>query len=225
AYADTLGTLAQGEGPLDRVKLTAGPGDRTVVHTSPRDGTDALLLSGFTTEVWLTPGVSPQQARRAAGLGQRTPSEPGGVGLVLGAGNVTSIPFLDVLYELLAFNRVALLKVNPTQDAMVPVFEQALAPLIEPGYLRIVTGGGDVGAYLTRHPSIDHVHITGSEATFRAIVPQLSVPISAELGGVSPIIVVPGKWSAADLRYQAEHIVTMRLQNSGHNCIAGQVVL
>jgi acyl-CoA reductase-like NAD-dependent aldehyde dehydrogenase len=27
------------------------------------------------------------------------------------------------------------------------------------------------------------------------------------------------------MRFQAEHIVTMRLQNSGHNCIAGQVVL
>ncbi|WP_259952932.1 hypothetical protein [Microbacterium sp. p3-SID131] len=49
--------------------------------------------------------------------------------------------------------------------------------------------------------------------------------MTAELGGVSPIIVVPGKWTAADLAYQAEHIATMRLQNSGHNCIAGQVVI
>ncbi|WP_288785929.1 aldehyde dehydrogenase family protein, partial [uncultured Microbacterium sp.] len=164
-------------------------------------------------------------ARRAAGLGQRHPSTPGGVGLVLGAGNITSIPYLDVLYELMAFNRVAILKLNPTQNALVGVFERALAPLIEPGFLRIVTGGGDVGGSLTGHPGISHVHITGSEATFRAIVPGLSVPITAELGGVSPIIIVPGEWSAADLRYQAEHVVTMRLHNSGHNCIAGQVVL
>lgn len=225
AYADTLGKLARGASPLDGVKVGAGPGDRTVVHTSPLNVVDALLLSGYTTEVWLMPGITPQQARETAGLAQRSPGEAGGVGLVLGAGNVTSIPFLDVLYELLAGGRVALLKVNPTQNAMVPVFERALAPLIEPGYLRIVTGGGDVGEFLTRHPSVDHVHITGSEATFRKIVPGLQVPISAELGGVSPIIVVPGRWSDADLRYQAEHIVTMRLQNSGHNCIAGQVVL
>ncbi len=225
AYADTLAALAQGRSPLARVKLGIAPGERTVVHTSPLTGTDALLLSGYTTEVWLQPGVGAAQARRDAGLAQRTPATGGGIGLVLGAGNVTSIPFLDVLYELLAFNRVVLLKVNPTQDAVVPVFERALAPLIEPGFLRIVRGGGQTGAYLTRHPEIDHVHITGSEQTFRAIVPDLTVPISAELGGVSPIIVVPGRWSAADLRYQAEHIVTMRLQNSGHNCIAGQVVL
>ena len=50
-------------------------------------------------------------------------------------------------------------------------------------------------------------------------------PAAAELGGVSPIIVVPGRWSAADLRFQAEHIATMRLHNAGHNCIAGQVVI
>ncbi len=225
AYAETLDALAAGRSPVARVRTSAAPGGRTAVHTSPLTATDALLLSGFTTEVWLTPGVTPGHAKRRAGLAQLTPTVSGGVGLVLGAGNVTSIPVLDVLYELMAANRVAVLKVNPTQDALVPVLERALAPLIEPGFLRIVRGGGDVGAFLTRHPSIAHVHITGSETTFRAITPGLAVPITAELGGVSPIIVVPGDWSAADLRFQAEHVVTMRLHNGGHNCIAGQVVL
>ncbi|MFT4215230.1 MAG: aldehyde dehydrogenase family protein [Microbacterium sp.] len=240
AYADTLAALAADESPIARARCTHAPGDRTVIHTSPLTATDALLLSGYSTEVWLAPGVSPEQARREAGLGQLDPTRSGGVGLVLGAGNITSIPFLDVLYELLAFNRVVILKVNPTQDALVPIFERALAPLIEPGFLRIVRGDGEIGAYLTRHPSIAHVHITGAEATFRAIVwgtgaagkrrlrerrPLLRTPISAELGGVSPIIVVPGDWSRADLRFQAEHVVTMRLHNSGHNCIAGQVVV
>ncbi|WP_223171930.1 hypothetical protein [Microbacterium sp. NIBRBAC000506063] len=64
---------------------------------------------------------------------------------MLGAGNVTSIPVLDVLYELLAHNRVALLKLNPTQDALKPAFEHALAPLIEPGLVRIVSGDGRWG--------------------------------------------------------------------------------
>lgn len=225
AYADTVGALARGESPIARAAIRRAPGGRVAVRTSPLTATDRLLLSGYSTEVWLEPGTSVADARGSAGLAQRHPEEPGGVGVVLGAGNVSSIPFLDVLYELLSANRTAILKVNPTQDALVPVFERALAPLIEPGFLRIVRGGGDVGAYLTRHPSIDHVHVTGSEATFRAIVPGLTVPITAELGGVSPIIVVPGDWSDADLRFQAEHVVTMRLQNGGHNCIAGQVVI
>lgn len=240
AYAATLRSLARGDSPLDGVATDAAPGGRVRAHVFPMNAVDGMLLSGYTGEVWFEPGVSAEDAGRRAGLAQLTPTVAGGVGLVLGAGNVTSIPVLDALYELLAHNRVALLKVNPTQDTLVPVFERAFAPLIEPGFLRIVRGGGDVGAYLTRHPRIAHVHITGAAPTFDAIVwgsgpqaarrkredrPQLKKPITAELGGVSPIIIVPGRWSDADLAFQAEHVVTMRLYNSGHNCIAGQVVI
>lgn len=240
AYRSSLRALAKGLSPLDGVKLDTAPGGRTRAHTFPLHAMDGILLSGFTGEVWFEPGVTTHAARRTAGLAQRTPATVGGIGLVLGAGNISSIPVLDVLYELLAHNRVAILKVNPTQDALVPVFERAFAPLIEPGFLRIVRGGGDVGGYLTGHRDISHVHITGAAPTFNAIVwgtgeeaaerwhenrPALTKPITAELGGVSPIIIVPGRWSAADLRYQAEHVATMRLQNSGHNCIAGQVVI
>ncbi|MGN8554099.1 UNVERIFIED_CONTAM: aldehyde dehydrogenase family protein [Microbacterium sp. SLM126] len=245
AYRDSLAALAQGESPLKSVKTDAAPGGRVRAHVFPLTAIDRMLLSGYTGEVWFEPGVTEADVRRDAGLAQLAPTESGGVGLVLGAGNVTSIPVLDVMYELIAHNRVAILKVNPTQDALVPVFERALAPLIEPGFLRIVRGGGDVGGYLAEHPGIAHVHITGAETTFDAIVwgpssgpaaaattrrrredrPKLKKPITAELGGVSPIIIVPGQWSAADLAFQAEHVATMRLYNSGHNCIAGQVVL
>ncbi|WP_091229781.1 aldehyde dehydrogenase family protein [Microbacterium sp. 3J1] len=240
AYIETLSRLAHGRNPLDGIRVDRAPGGRTRVHAFPLTGIDRLLLSGYTGEVWLEPGVTPGAARASAGLAQRTPAASGGVGLVLGAGNVTSIPVLDVLYELLAHNRTALLKVNPTQDALVPVYKRAFAPLIGPGLLRIVRGGPAVGEHLTAHPGISHVHITGSAATFDAIVwgrgaaatrrrrenrPQLKKPITAELGGVSPIIVVPGDWTDADLAYQAEHVATMRLQNCGHNCIAGQVVI
>ena len=240
AYIETLSRLADGRNPLEGVRVDRAPGGRTRVHAFPMTAIDTILLSGFTGEVWLRPGITPRQARAGAGLAQRTPAKSGGIGLVLGAGNVTAIPVLDVLYELLANNRVALLKVNPTQDALVDVFEHALAPLIEPGFLRIVRGGAEAGAYLTAHKSFAHVHITGSAATFDAIVwgassagkrrrredrPRLRTPITAELGGVSPIIVVPGDWTDANLTFQAEHIATMRLQNTGHNCIAGQVVI
>lgn len=241
AYIETLDRIASGRNPLDGITVDRTASGQTRVHAFPLEGIDKVLLSGFTGQVWLTPGVTPGDARARAGLAQRSPQPgDGGIGLVLGAGNITSIPVLDVLYELLAHDRVVLLKVNPTQDALVPVFERALAPLIAPGFLRIVRGGADVGAYLTAHDAFAHVHITGSAPTFDAIVwgtgaqgkrrkrenrPRLKKPITAELGGVSPIIVVPGEWSDEDLRFQAEHVATMRLQNSGHNCIAGQVVI
>jgi len=239
-YIATLERLARGGSPLDGVPVDTAPGGRVRARVFPARPIDSVLLSGFSGEIWLRPDVSVADAARTAGLAQLSPSAPAELGLVLGAGNITSIPVLDVLYELLAENRVVLLKVNPTQDLLVPIYERALAPLIEPGLLRIVRGDGEVGAALTQHPAFSHIHITGSAATFDAIVwgtgedavarraaddPRLTIPITAELGGVAPIIVVPGTWTAADLRYQAEHIATMRLQNSGHNCIAGQVVI
>ena len=238
-YERTLSTLARGGSPLEKTVSATTPRGQVTARVFPADAVDAALLNGFTGDVWLKPGVTFEEAQRRAGLAQLRPTASGGVGLVLGAGNITSIPVLDVIYELLAHNRVSLLKLNPTQDRLLGVFRRALAPLVEPGFVRIVTGDGGVGAHLTSLP-FDHVHITGSAATFDAIVwgpgaegeknraagtPRLTTPITGELGGVAPIIIVPGTWTQADLDYQAEHVVTMRLQNGGHNCIAGQVVL
>jgi aldehyde dehydrogenase (NAD(P)+) len=42
---------------------------------------------------------------------------------------------------------------------------------------------------------------------------------------VTPTIIIPGKWSKADIRYQAENVATMKLQNAGCNCVASQVLI
>lgn len=239
--AESLRRLSEGGSPLDGERLRPAIGGRVAVRALPRTPIEGVLLNGFTVDVWLRQGVTADQARRAAGLGSREPSRTGGIGLVLGAGNITAIPSLDVLYELVAFNRVVLLKLNPVMDAMLPVFEAAFAPLVRTGVLRIVPGAETaIGPYLTKHPRIAHVHITGSIVSHDAIVygggeegrqrkavddPVLDKPITSELGGVSPIIVVPGRWSADDLRFQAEHVATQRLHNGGYNCIAGQTVV
>ncbi|MDJ0347707.1 aldehyde dehydrogenase family protein [Cryobacterium sp. PH29-G1] len=233
ALGQTVRTLAAGQSPLAGRRFGRAPGGRVTVAVLPHNAYDALVLHGFSARAWLRPGVTASRARARAGLGQLTPARSGGVGVVLGAGNISSIAPLDVLYELVAHNRVSILKLNPTFTGLLPVYRAALAPLIDAGLLRIVTGGADVGDYLVHHPGVGHVHITGSAATHDAIVfggstpdaPRLSKPITSELGGVSPIIVLPGRWSERDLRYQAEHVATMRLHNGGYNCIAGQVLV
>jgi aldehyde dehydrogenase (NAD(P)+) len=236
----SLGAIAAGTSPIADKTLGTAPGGRVSVPVLPGNAFESLLLHGFSAEVWMTPGVSEQTVRASAGLDARHPESTGGVGLVLGAGNITSIPPLDVLYELIAHNRVALLKLNPVMDRMAAPYAAAFAPLIDLGVLRIVTGGGDVGSYLANHPGISHVHITGSAATHDVIVwgtgpgaadrkaagiPLLQKPITSELGGVAPIIVLPDAWSKSDLTYQAEHVATQRLHNGGYNCIAGQIVV
>jgi aldehyde dehydrogenase (NAD(P)+) len=240
AVRASLEAIVKGQSPIAKRHISAAPGGRIRVSVSPANAYEAVLLHGFSAEVWLKPGTTAQTAKADAGLGALTPTVTDGVGLVLGAGNITSIAPLDVLYELIAHNRVALLKLNPTMDRMLEPYTAAFAPFIELGLLRIVTGGGDVGGYLAHHDGISHVHITGSAATHDVVVwgpgpegqkrkaantPLLHKPITSELGGVAPVIVVPGEWSKADLKFQAEHVATMRLHNGGYNCIAGQIAI
>ena len=120
------------------------------------------------------------------------------------------------------------------------MLEKAFAPFVDAGYLRFAYGGAEVGRYLTEHEGIDTIHITGSGRTYEAIVfgggeagaarkaandPVLTKPITSELGGVTPIIVVPGDWSDADIRFQAERIVTAKLHNAGCNCVGAQIII
>ena len=240
ALQHSLSAINTGTSPIAKAKLGTAPGGRVTVPVLPSNPYEALLLHGFSAEVWMMPGLSAEQVRSEAGLGAKHPRLTDGVGLVLGAGNITSIPPLDVLYELIAHNRVSLLKLNPTMDLLLAPFSAAFAPMIELGLLRIETGAGDVGGYLAHHRAISHVHITGSAATHDVVVwgagpegakrkaagtPLLQKEITSELGGVAPVIVLPGRWSKADLKFQAEHIATMRLHNGGYNCIAGQIAI
>ncbi|AZG45638.1 aldehyde dehydrogenase family protein [Gordonia insulae] len=239
AAAQTLRALAAGRSPVADAAFGTAAG-RTTVRVLPSSPYDSLLLGGFSADVWLQPGADATQAKAAAGLAQLDPTVTGGIGVVLGAGNISSIAPLDVIYELLAHNRVVALKLNPLTDPLLPVLERILEPLISLGAIRILTGGADIGEYLVSHDAVAHVHMTGSANTHDAIVwgtgeeaerrrasgePRLTKPITSELGGVSPAIVVPGRWSTADLRYQAEHIATQRLHNGGYNCVAAQVVI
>lgn len=240
ALAETLRHLAAEASPLAPYRVKAAPGGRLSVPVLPHNVFDRLLLSGFAAEVWTTPGISEQALRASAGLGQLRPETTNGIGLVLGAGNIFSIAPLDVLYQLFAHNRAVVLKLNPVTDPLHSVLRAILHPLIARNMVEIVTGGPALGSALTSHPGIAAVHMTGSEATHDAIVwgtgddtrarraagtPRLAKPITSELGGVAPIIVLPGQWSKADIRFQAEHVATQRLHNSGCNCIAGQILI
>ncbi|MCB9439620.1 MAG: aldehyde dehydrogenase family protein [Mycolicibacterium sp.] len=240
ALAHSLAKLEAGKSPLDGVRFGTAPGGRTTVDVFPLNFYDRLLLSGFSAKVWLQPGVSSDEALREAGLAERDPGRTHGVGAVLGAGNIFSIAPLDTLYELFAHNRVVALKLNPVTDALLPVWTAVLRPFIDLGVVRILTGGAETGGYLVSHRLVDHVHMTGSSLTHDAIVygtgeegarrkaadePVLDKPVTSELGGVSPTIVLPGKWSKADIRFQAQHVATQRLHNNGYNCVAAQVVV
>lgn len=240
ALGHTLERLERGEDPLRGFRTRTTTSGQLAIEVLPHGVFDRLLLSGFRAEVWLRPGVTEAQARATTGLGERTPNQTRGTALVLGAGNIFSIAPLDALYQLYAENRVVALKLNPITNPLKPVFDKIFAPFLELGVMEILTGGVEIGSALAYHPRISAVHMTGSEQTHDAIVwgpgaegraaraagaPKLAKPITSELGGVAPVIVVPGKWSRADLSFQARHVATQRLHNAGSNCIAAQILI
>src|SRR5690242_12819626 len=151
ALSDSLAKLEAGQSPLADAEFGTAPGGRITVKALPLNTFDQLLLSGFSAEVWLQPGITQAEAVRAAGLAQRDPSHTHGVGAVLGAGNIFSIAPLDTIYELFANNRVVALKLNPITDPLLPVLSKVLAPFIAVGAVRILTGGADEGTHLVRH--------------------------------------------------------------------------
>lgn len=238
AMTETLQALHGGADPLAGYPISTRPDGQAVVSVYPHGLVERLLLPGYSVEVRLEPGGASASRRTAAAY--RRPPGPGAVALVLGAGNISSIAPLDVLYKLYAANEVVLCKLNPINDYLRHVLDRAFRPLITDGYVAFVAGGADVGEYLCHHPGVGSVHITGSARTHDAIVfgtgaagearkgddaPVLTKPITSELGGVGPTIVVPGPWTGSDIAYQAEHVATQKLHNSGHNCIAAQVLV
>jgi len=238
-YIETLHHLAHDQ-PVKFKKVTRRPNGQIAVRVFPPDLFGWLLLNGITGEVWMQPGVTEANLQEHVGAFYRRKQPTGKVGLVLGAGNVNAIAPLDTLHKLYADGEVVVLKMNPVNDYLGPILEEVLAPFIQAGYLRLVYGGAEVGALLCQHEGVDTVHITGSGRSHDAIVfgageegaerkrrkqPLLTKPITSELGGVGPCIVVPGPWSAADFRFQAENVATMKLHNSGCNCVASQVLV
>jgi acyl-CoA reductase-like NAD-dependent aldehyde dehydrogenase len=216
------------------------PGERIAVQVVPATVFDKLLYSGITAEVWMEPGVTEENVRATQGEVYGSPHEHVGVSLVLGAGNVASLGPRDVLTKLFAEGKVVVLKANPVNDYLVPYWRRALAVLIDAGYLRIVRGGAQVGAYLTQHEQIGDIHVTGSDKTHDAIVfgvgaegaarkaandPLVTKPVSCELGNVSPVVIVPGEWTHKEIAFQAKHVATMITNNAGFNCLTPRVIV
>jgi acyl-CoA reductase-like NAD-dependent aldehyde dehydrogenase len=216
------------------------PDGQVVARIFPIDLYDRIFYSGVTADVWMEPGVTPENLPATQAVAYHAPVRQGRVALVLGAGNVSSIGPMDALYKLFVEDQVVLFKTHPVNVYLAPLMEEAFKTLIDRGFFRQVYGGAEEGAYLCRHPGVDEIHITGSDRTYEAIVfgpgeegrrhkaanePVITKRFTAELGNVSPVIVVPGPWNESDLRYQAENLATMLTNNAGFNCNAGRVIV
>lgn len=101
------------------------------------------------------------------------------------------------------------------------IFQDAGLP---DGVVNIVTGAGDVGAALVRHPGIDKVAFTGSTEVGKRIAAAVAGTgkrLTLELGGKAANIV----FEDAPLDQAVEGIVNGIYFNQGHVCCAGSRLL
>ena len=230
--------LALEQAGQPKVPVKKRPDGQLVAKVFPLDLKDKLAFGGYSGELWIEPG---KPATQGATYREPRTEGAGRVALVLGAGNVSSIGPMDALYKLYVDNEVVILKMNPVNAWVGPHLERAFKSLIDDGYLAVVYGGADVGAHLAEHPKVDTLHVTGSYRTYDAIVwgsdpaererrkaaddPKNRRPFTAELGCVTPVMVVPGPWSEADMDFQARQVAGMVAQNGSFNCNAAKVVI
>ena len=242
---ENLQSIAKtGNTPIGKVKRTAA--GNLAVQVYPNNKIDGILFKDITVDVYMQSHVTEQTLETDRASFYKTSSNQdkrlqGKVVLVLGAGNIASIGLMDVITKLFNEGKVCLLKMNPVNAYLGPYIEEAFKAAIEQNFLAVVYGGAEVGRHLVYHPKIDEVHLTGSDKTYEQIVwgnngqeaderraqnqPLLHKPISAELGNVSPIIIVPGPYTDKEIRFQAEQIATAFTMNAAFMCCTAKVLV
>lgn len=240
--ADSLDQVRRAGAPkIDAGRVSFTAQGRTAVEMTPHEWYDGLLYAPFRAKTWLSSDVDGTLLREVQAHFYKRSDPEGRVALVLGAGNVASIPVLDVIYKCFVEGSVCVLKMSPVNAYLGPLFELAMAPLISRGFLRIVYGGPEVGAYLVAHAAIDELHVTGSLETHDRIVwgpagperearkkqgtPLFDKPVTSELGNISPVLLVPGKYSNAELDTMARGLAGMVVQNASFNCNAAKMLI
>lgn len=116
---------------------------------------------------------------------------------------------------------VVLKPAEDTSLTAVRLLELMVEAGLPAGVVNLVTGyGAEAGAALASHKGVDKVAFTGSTATGRAIIDAAKgnfKRVSLELGGKSPVIILPD----ADLDLAIPGAANAIFFNGGQVCIAG----
>ncbi|MFV1362471.1 aldehyde dehydrogenase family protein [Mycolicibacterium elephantis] len=144
--------------------------------------------------------------------------EPYGVAALITAFNFPFLLNLAKIGPALAAGCTVVLKSSPyTPLEALILGEIAESAGLPPGTLNIVTGDVDAGEALTRHPGVDIVSFTGSDAVGRKVYAQGAESIKKvvlELGGKSANILLDD----ADLDRAMESVLGGFITHAGQGC-------
>lgn len=119
---------------------------------------------------------------------------------------------------LLAGNTIVI-KPSPFTPLATLALGETLRDVLPPGVLNVVSGGDDLGAWITEHPAVRKISFTGSTATGKrvaaAAAPDLK-RLTLELGGNDAAIVLPD----VDPAEIAEKVFWGAFENTGQVCSA-----
>ncbi len=165
-----------------------------------------------------------------AGWAQLRDSEFAGYGPVGVCGQIIpwNFPLLMLAWKiapaLAAGNTVVLKPAEFTPLTALALAEAVIEAGLPKGVVNIITGDGETGAALVRHPDVDKIAFTGSTDVGRLIRRETAgsaKKLSLELGGKSPFIV----FDDADLDAAVEGVVDAVWFNQGQVCCAGTRIL
>ena len=157
----------QSEGDLDKTKFDDSQKSYKVF---PTKNIEKLLFPFLEGEIRFGKNLSFEQINEFRGFANRFKKNKPKITLILGAGNVSSIPVLDALFHMIAYKSVIYLKLNPVNDYLLPIFNQVFEPFISRGYMIITEGDMEASRDLTQHDGFHHTHLTGSNYTYENIV-------------------------------------------------------
>ena len=149
--------------------------------------------------------------------------DPLGVVLVIGPWNYPFFLCMSPVVAAIAAGNAVVVKPSELAPATSALMARLVPLYLDNEAVRVVEGAADVTQDLMSQ-GFDHALFTGGTEIGRKIMaaaaPTLT-PVTLELGGKSPVLVLPD----ADLDVTARRIAWTKLLNSGQTCIAPDYIL
>lgn len=141
---------------------------------------------------------------------------------VIGAITPWNFPLLLAVWKIapaLVAGNTMVLKPSPYTPLCTLWFGELARAVLPPGVLNVVSGGNELGQWITEHPDIGKISFTGSTATGRRVMQSAAgnlKRLTLELGGNDPAIVLPD----VDPKQVAKDLFWASFANSAQFCVA-----